>query len=251
MRRASSSSALLLLRRRPLSSLISSSVSDAAASQFHPHLKHLTQNPPFFSGHANKPRMFNTQTPPQYSEDMLKAGMDDLNMGLKLHREGKHEKALTFATRALQSFYIDEDSASLPLALALHLIGSVSCALERFDDSLGYLNWAKLVLGKLEKGESCSYEHIISVEHVVEDGLYITNKAMGRRVDALAHLMKSVELKKKIFGEGSLELGYAYREVARAHFCALRFGPTRVTRTNGLANRVVTKLVFACIIFFF
>ncbi|VFQ86244.1 unnamed protein product [Cuscuta campestris] len=222
MRRASSS-ALLLLRRRPLSSLVSSSVSDAAASQFHPYLKHLTQTPPFLSRHANTPRMFNTQTPPQYSEDMLKAGMDDLNMGTKLHREGKHEKALSFATRALQSFYIDEDSASLPLALALHLIGSVSCALERFDDSLGYLNWAKLVLGKLEKGESCSYEHIISVEHVVEDDLYNTNTAMGRRVDALAHLMKSVELKEKIWGEGSLELGFAYREVALAHICALKF----------------------------
>ncbi|VFQ86245.1 unnamed protein product [Cuscuta campestris] len=212
MRRASSS-ALTLLRRRPLPSLISSSASAAAASQFQTHLKHFTQTPPFLSRDANKPRMFSTQTPPPYSEDVLKAGMDDLQMGMKLHREGKPEKALPFATRALQSFYIDKDSISMPLAVALHLMGSVSSALELFDESIGYLNWAKLVLGQLEISGSVQHsgvEHAVELD-LVELGNDYRNLASEhfsalKVREALPLCMKALEIHRALLGDDSVEV---------------------------------------------
>ncbi|RAL42183.1 hypothetical protein DM860_011966 [Cuscuta australis] len=45
---------------------------------------------------------------------------------------------------------------------------------------------------------------------------------MGRREEALAHPIKSVELKKMIWGEGSVELGNDYRNLASEHFSALK-----------------------------
>nr|GMD60997.1 protein KINESIN LIGHT CHAIN-RELATED 1 [Ipomoea batatas] len=226
----------------------------------HPNLKPCskTQSSLFSNG---KPQMFNTladQTPLQMSsrqrkikerseleeafesaettEEMLKAlrdmeacfdetqlGMACLKMGLKLDQEGNDpEKALSFASRALNALDRD-DKLSLPLAMTLQLMGSACYSLKRFNDSLGYLNRAKRVLGQLEKGGSCSVEDFGPVLHAVELELYNTKTAMGRREEALVNLRKSLELKEMSLEENSRELGKANRDVAEAYVAVLNF----------------------------
>nr|GMD73058.1 protein KINESIN LIGHT CHAIN-RELATED 1 [Ipomoea batatas] len=225
----------------------------------HPNLKPCskTQSSLFSNG---KPQMFNTladQTPLQMSsrqrkikerseleeafesaettEEMLKAlrdmeacfdetqlGMACLKMGLKLDQEGNDpEKALSFANRALNALDRD-DKLSLPLAMTLQLMGSACYSLKRFNDSLGYLNRAKRVLGQLEKEGSCIGD-FGPVLHAVELELYNTKTAMGRREEALVNLRKSLELKEMSLEENSRELGKANRDVAEAYVAVLNF----------------------------
>ncbi|CAH9129502.1 unnamed protein product [Cuscuta epithymum] len=234
----------------------------APAYPFRHHLRPSIQPPHFLFPNVHLSQFFNTlaeQTPLQMSsrqrkirqkseleeafesaettEDMLKAlndmitcfderelGMAFLKMGLKLDQEGKDpEKALSFGNRALNALDRDEDGVSLPLAMTLQLMGSTCYGLKRFNDSLGYLNRAKRVLGQLEKNGSCSFEDFSPILHAVELELYNTKTAMGRREEALINLRKSLELKEMTLEEGSKELGIANRDVAEAYVSVLNF----------------------------
>nr|GMD71110.1 protein KINESIN LIGHT CHAIN-RELATED 1 [Ipomoea batatas] len=242
-----------------ISKHINSHFSSLNSTPSHPNLKPCSKtHASLFSN--GKPQMFNTladQTPLQMSsrqrkikerseleeafesaettEEMLKAlrdmeacfdetqlGMACLKMGLKLDQEGNDpEKALSFANRALNALDRD-DKLSLPLAMTLQLMGSACYSLKRFNDSLGYLNRAKRVLGQLEKEGSCIGD-FGPVLHAVELELYNTKTAMGRREEALVNLRKSLELKEMSLEENSRELGKANRDVAEAYVAVLNF----------------------------
>ncbi|XP_061366964.1 protein KINESIN LIGHT CHAIN-RELATED 1 [Gastrolobium bilobum] len=149
-------------------------------------------------------------------------GWASLKIGLKLDHEGEDpEKALSFAHRALKA--LDKDNKpSLPVAMALQLMGSVNYSLKRFSDSLGYLNRANRVLGRLQvEGESV--DDVRPVLHAVQLELANVKTAMGRREEALENLKKCLEIKEMTFGEDSGELGKANRDLAEAYVAVLNF----------------------------
>ena len=210
--------------------------------------------------HTNPSRNLNTQieTPPQLSsrqrkikerleleesfesatstEEMLKAfqemessfdekelGLASLKLGLKLDQEGENpEKALAFANRALKA--LDKnDKPSLLVSMTLQLMGSANYSLKRFNDSLGYLNRANRILGRLEGEGSCSVDDIRPVLHAVQLGLANVKTAMGRREEALVNLTKCLEIKEMTLEKDSKEMGAAYRDLAEAHTALLNF----------------------------
>ncbi|XP_027366703.1 protein KINESIN LIGHT CHAIN-RELATED 1 [Abrus precatorius] len=169
------------------------------------------------------------------TEEMLKAfsameevfderelGLASLKIGLKLDHEGEDpEKALSFANRALKA--LDKDNnLSLPVAMTLQLLGSVNYSLKRFSDSLGYLNRANRILGRLQ-GEGVSVDDVRPVLHAVQLELANVKTAMGRREEALENLKKCLEIKEMTFEEGSEELGKANRDLAEAYVAVLNF----------------------------
>ncbi|XVF68353.1 hypothetical protein PTKIN_Ptkin10aG0198500 [Pterospermum kingtungense] len=124
----------------------------------------------------------------------MEASLDDTDLGLaslkvasQLHQEGKDpEQALSLAHKALKA--LDQDGKpSIPVSLALHLIGCVNLNLERFDDSLEYLNRAERLLGRLEK------EGLASIE-AVQDELANVNTDLGRIDEALDSEMDAAEM---------------------------------------------------------
>ncbi|PON31507.1 N-terminal acetyltransferase A, auxiliary subunit [Parasponia andersonii] len=153
-----------------------------------------------------------------YNETEL--GLASLKLGLKLDQEGEDpEKALSFAERALNA--LDKDGKpSLPVAMALQLLGSVNYSLKRFNDSLGYLSRANRMLGKL-KEEGFSVEDVGPVLHAVQLAMANVKTAMGRREEALANLMNCLKIKEMTLGEDSLELGKANRDLAEAYVSVL------------------------------
>ncbi|PON60116.1 N-terminal acetyltransferase A, auxiliary subunit [Trema orientale] len=155
-----------------------------------------------------------------YNETEL--GLASLKLGLKLDQEGEDpEKALSFAERALNA--LDKDGKpSLPVAMALQLLGSVNYSLKRFNDSLGYLSRANRMLGKL-KEEGFSVEDVGPVLHAVQLAMANVKTAMGRREEALANLMNCLKIKEMTLGEDSLELGKANRDLAEAYVSVLNF----------------------------
>ncbi|KAL9318634.1 hypothetical protein ACSQ67_015151 [Phaseolus vulgaris] len=169
------------------------------------------------------------------TEEMLKAfrnmeevfderelGLASLKIGLKLDHEGEDpEKALSFANRALKALDKDNTSPSLPVAMCLQLLGSVSFRLKRFSDSLGYLNRANRVLGRLQD-EGLGVD-VRPVLHAVQLELANVKNAMGRREEALENLRKCLEIKEMTFEEGSGELGKANRDLAEAYVAVLHF----------------------------
>ena len=106
--------------------------------------------------------------------------------------------------------------------MALHLVGSVTYNLKRFNDSLGFLNRANRILTRLEKESSIDFD-VRPVEHAVNLQLANTKTAMGRREEALVNLRKCLELKEDIFEPNSKELGVAYRDLAEAYAAILNF----------------------------
>lgn len=159
----------------------------------------------------------------QASFDEMGLGLACLKLGLKLDQEGDDpEKALSFAIRALNVLDKD-DKPTLPLAMTLQLLGSVCFSLQRFNDSLGYLNRANRILGRLEQEGSFSAEDIQPVLHAVQSELFNTKTAMGRREEAIANLRKALEIKERMLGKDSKELGNANRDVARAYVAVLNF----------------------------
>ncbi|CAI8602854.1 unnamed protein product [Vicia faba] len=169
------------------------------------------------------------------TEEMLKAfsdmevvfnekelGLAALKIGLKLDREGEDpEKALSFANRALKAFDND-NKPSLPFAMTLQLMGSVNYGLNRFSDSLGFLNRANRVLGRLE-GEGVCVDDVRPVLHAVQFELANVKNAMGRREEALENLRKCLEIKEMTFEEDSGELGKGNRDLAEAYVAVLNF----------------------------
>ncbi|QCE06421.1 protein KINESIN LIGHT CHAIN-RELATED 1 [Vigna unguiculata] len=170
------------------------------------------------------------------TEEMLKAfsnmeavfderelGLASLKIGLKLDHEGEDpEKALSFANRALKALDIDNSNPSLPVAMCLQLLGSVNFRLKRFSDSLGYLNRANRVLGRLQD-EGFGVDDVRPVLHAVQLELSNVKNAMGRREEALENLRKCLEIKEMTFEEDSGELGKANRELAEAYVAVLNF----------------------------
>ncbi|XP_051118656.1 protein KINESIN LIGHT CHAIN-RELATED 3 [Andrographis paniculata] len=147
-----------------------------------------------------------------------------LKIGLKLDQQGDDsEKAASYAQRALASF--DEDDVNgrfrLPLAMTLQLLGSSSFKLNRFNDSLGYLNRANRVLNTL--GSKFDNDHVLAITHAVQSELFNVKTAMGRREEALSHLLQALEIKERSFEENSKELGKANRDVAEAYVAVLNF----------------------------
>ncbi|KAE8692194.1 RING-H2 finger protein ATL16-like [Hibiscus syriacus] len=168
------------------------------------------------------------------SEEMLKAfkdmeacfderdlGLASLKVGLKLDQEGEDpEKALSFAEKALRA--LDQDGKpSLLVAMALQLMGSVNYTLKRFSDSLGYLNRANRLLGRLEEEKAANVEDIRPVLHAVQLELGNVKTAMGRREEALENLKKALEIKEMTLEKDSKELGVAYRDLAEAYVSVL------------------------------
>lgn len=149
-------------------------------------------------------------------------GLAALKIGLKLDREGEDpEKALEFANRALKVFE-NEKKDSFPYAMSLQLMGSLNYGLNRFSDSLGYLNKANRVLGRLENEGVC-VDDIRPVLHAVQFELANVKTAMGRREEALENLRKCLEIKEMTFEEDSDELGKGNRDLAEAYVAVLNF----------------------------
>lgn len=167
------------------------------------------------------------------SEEMLRAfkdmetcfderelGLASLKVGLKLDQEGEDpEKALSFAEKALDH----DGKPSLLVAMALQLMGSVNYSLKRFNDSLGYLNRANRLLGRLEEEGVAGVENIRPVLHAVQLELGNVKTAMGRREEALGNLKKALEIKEMTLEKDSKELGVAYRDLAEAYVSVLNF----------------------------
>ncbi|GAB4841707.1 hypothetical protein Ancab_022429 [Ancistrocladus abbreviatus] len=155
--------------------------------------------------------------------DERELGLACLKIGLKLDQEGQEpEKILSFANRAL-NILDGESKVSLPVAMTLQLLGSVNYGLKRFNDSLGYLNRANRILGRLEEEGSCSVDDIRPVLHAVQLELANTKTAMGRREEALENLRKCLGIKELIFEKDSREVGNANRDLAEAYVAILNF----------------------------
>ncbi|KAE8681778.1 RING-H2 finger protein ATL1-like [Hibiscus syriacus] len=149
------------------------------------------------------------------SEEMLKAFKD-------MEACEDPEKALSFAEKALRA--LDQDGKpSLLVAMALQLMGSVNYSLKRFSDSLGYLNRANRLLGRLEEEKAASVEDIRPVLHAVQLELGNVKTAMGRREEALENLKKALEIKEMTLEKDCKELGVAYRDLAEAYVSVLNF----------------------------
>ncbi|KAG4383616.1 hypothetical protein AAZX31_13G104900 [Glycine max] len=160
--------------------------------------------------------------------DERELGLASLKIGLKLDHEGEDpEKALSFANRALKALEKDNNNnnfpSSLPVAMCLQLLGSVSFSLKRFSDSLGYLNRANRVLGRLQDEGGVSVDDVRPVLHAVQLELSNVKNAVGRREEALENLRKCLEIKEMTFEEDSGELGKGNRDLAEAYVAVLNF----------------------------
>lgn len=158
-----------------------------------------------------------------YSEREL--GLASLKLGFKLDEEGEDpEIVLTYVTRALSILDAETDQPTLPVAMALQLLGSVNLSLHKFSESLGFLNRAKRVLQKLgEEDGVVSDGDIKPVLHSVHLLLANVKNAMGRREEALENLNKCLEIVEAIAEEGSDEVATANRDLAEANASILNF----------------------------
>ncbi|XVF80971.1 hypothetical protein PTKIN_Ptkin15bG0118800 [Pterospermum kingtungense] len=148
------------------------------------------------------------------SFDVADLGLASLKVGLQLQHEGKDpEKALSFAHKALKALD-QQGKRSLPVSMALHLMGCVNIRLERFDDSLECLNRADSLLCRLEKEGVASVEEIRPGMHAMQVELANVKTAMGRRDEALENLKKALNIMEMNLEKDSKELGMAYRDLA-------------------------------------
>ncbi|XP_058082297.1 protein KINESIN LIGHT CHAIN-RELATED 1 isoform X1 [Magnolia sinica] len=157
-----------------------------------------------------------------------KLGLACLKVGQHLDSEGTDPmQALSFANRALDILDRNTTSVgkdSLPIAMSLHLLGSVNYALKRFNDSLAYLSKANRILNAMTgDGPGALGFDVRPVDHAIHLQLANTKMAMGRREEALVDLRKCLELKELIFEPNSKEMGVAYRDLAEAYVAVLNF----------------------------
>ncbi|KAL5981894.1 hypothetical protein ACLOJK_015961 [Asimina triloba] len=153
-----------------------------------------------------------------------KLGLACLKVGQHLDSTGKNPtEALSYANRALEILdrgTTDGGKEPLPVAMALHLLGSVNYSLKRFSESLAYLNKSNRILNSMA---GSSEFDVRPVAHAVQLQLANTKTAMGRREEALVNLKKCLELKESIFDPNSKEMGIAYRDLAEAYVGVLNF----------------------------
>ncbi|KAD6120080.1 hypothetical protein E3N88_11351 [Mikania micrantha] len=156
--------------------------------------------------------------------DENELGLACLKIGLKLDDGGENlDKVFDYANKALKILDQNDDGdLSLPLAMNLQLLGSACYSLNRFSESLGYLNRANRILVKLGEKGSDGFE-IKHVLHAVHLNLANTKNAMGRREDAIGNLKKCLEIKEMTLEDNSRELGNAYRDMAEAYVAILNF----------------------------
>ncbi|WOK92774.1 hypothetical protein Cni_G01466 [Canna indica] len=151
-------------------------------------------------------------------------GLACLKVGQHLDSIGSedHEEVLRFGLRALN--ILDADGGSrISVAMALHMAGSASYNLKRFNDSLGFLNRANRIISSLEAdGSGCEFD-VRPVSHAVQLQLANVMTAMGRREEALANLRRCLDLKVSILEPNSRELGIAHRDLAEAYAAVLNF----------------------------
>lgn len=153
-------------------------------------------------------------------------GLASLKVGLKLDQEGEDPgKVLGYAEKALKA--LDRENGGggddLTVAMALQLMGSACYGLNRFNDSLGYLNRANRMLGRLAEDGSVAAEDVRPIHHAVLLELANVKTAMGRREEAIRDLRKCLEIKELTFEEDCQELGKANRDVAEAYVAILNF----------------------------
>ncbi|KAF5930279.1 hypothetical protein HYC85_031152 [Camellia sinensis] len=146
------------------------------------------------------------------TDDMLKAfkdmeasfdgrelGLACLKLGLKLDQKGEDpEKTLSFANRALKALDRDDNRVSLPLSMALQLLGSTCYSLKSLDD-------------------------IRPILHAVQLELANSKTAMGRREEVLVNLRNCLEIKEMTSEKNSREIGNANRDLAVAYVAVLNF----------------------------
>lgn len=151
-------------------------------------------------------------------------GLTCLRMGeILLSKAPKElEKALSFAVRALEILKRKNGEGSLPLVKALRLVGSISCKIKRFDESLESLETAFQILGTLEE-EGFSGKDFDSERISIQLELANTKTAMGRRWESFLDLQKSLQMRMLILEPDSMELCLACKDVAEACVGVLEF----------------------------
>ncbi|XP_064965055.1 protein KINESIN LIGHT CHAIN-RELATED 2 isoform X2 [Musa acuminata AAA Group] len=132
------------------------------------------------------------------------------------------DRALAFAFRALQFFERKDGGWSVSVAKVLRLMGSISCKMMRFNDSLESLNTAAQILDALRR-ENSRDDDALKASVAVQLQLSSTKTAMGRRREALINLRKSLDLKRSILEHTSSEMGAAYKDLAEAYVVVLDF----------------------------
>lgn len=132
------------------------------------------------------------------------------------------DRALAFAFRALQFFERKDGGWSVSVAKVLRLMGSISCKMMRFNDSLESLNTAAQILDALRR-ENSRDDDALKASVAVQLQLSSTKTAMGRRREALINLRKSLDLKRSILEHTSREMGAAYKDLAEAYVVVLDF----------------------------
>ncbi|KAG0476159.1 hypothetical protein HPP92_013000 [Vanilla planifolia] len=155
---------------------------------------------------------------------------DDLRLGLACLKVGQHmymnacnelEEALSFAIKALEILGRKEGGI-LQLVKALHLVGSISYKMKKYDASLDSLETAYQILGD-SKEEGLVGGQFDSERISILLELSNTKAAMGRRWEALSNLQKSLDMHLLILEPDSLELGRACKDVAEAYAGVLEF----------------------------
>ncbi|XP_020580416.1 uncharacterized protein LOC110024661 [Phalaenopsis equestris] len=162
------------------------------------------------------------------SENDAQLGLLCLKMGgiLLSKASNELEKALSFAIRSLEILGRNNGGESLPLVKALRLVGSISCKMKRFDESLESLETASQILDSLEE-DGFSDKEFDSEKIFVQLELANTKNAMGRRWEALINLQRSLQMRMLILEPNSLELASACKDVAEAYAGVLQFGEAR------------------------
>ncbi|XVF68351.1 hypothetical protein PTKIN_Ptkin10aG0198300 [Pterospermum kingtungense] len=131
----------------------------------------------------------------------------------------KTAKETLAAFQDMEAYLDDTDLglASLKVASQLHQEGCVNLNLERFDDSLEYLNRAERLLGRLEK------EGLASIE-AMQDELANVNTDLGRIDEALDSGLKALEIHKEELGDDSVEVAHDRMLLGAIYSCAGEYG---------------------------
>ncbi|PKU83422.1 uncharacterized protein LOC110104874 [Dendrobium catenatum] len=162
------------------------------------------------------------------SDNDQRLGLTCLKVGEILLSKGSKEleKALSFVIRALEILGRNDRGGSIPLVKALRLVGSISCKMKRFDESLESLETACQILDSLEE-EGFSGKEFDSEKISIQLELANTKNAMGRRWDALINLRRSLQMRLLVLEPDSLLLASACKDVAEAYTGVLEFGEAR------------------------
>ncbi|KAG6496280.1 protein KINESIN LIGHT CHAIN-RELATED 1-like [Zingiber officinale] len=172
------------------------------------------------------PKSLNTVSEVLAAFESLESSLDDdtLRLSEQLDLLGSEdlEKALAFSVKALQFFEKRDGGWSLPVAKVLCLMGSITCKMRRYDDSLDSLETADQIL-EVPRGEISAQKDVVMTTVAVQLQLANTKTAMGRRWAALTHLQNSFELKGTILEGNSKQMGSACKDLAEALAVVLVF----------------------------